>query len=500
MERKYGNKWGIALKLALAVLVGAGLWIVGAPRQASADAKSAPGVAAGGQSSFALLADDALMVWGRNEMQQLGGVTTDEQVLSPTMHYLEDVQSVHAGRRHTLVVMKDGRLLGFGANYNSQLGYPYSFTYMTVAAIVPGLDDVKAAAAGVNFSMALKGDETVWVWGYNPFFPQLADGVAINPDGTLSAGQHTPEQVPGLANIKAIAAGDNYAGAIDENGDLYMWGDNEFGQLGTGDNNPRPTPVKVAFGIKSVAVSDNHTVAVKVDGTVIAFGKNEMGQLGDGTNAPSNLPVNVIGLTDIKEVALGDDHSLALGENGQVYAWGSNYQGRLGNGTASPSATPINLIGLNNVVAIAAGFAHSMAMTGDGHVYSWGFNDKGQLGNGTTDDQYSPVMVIDYGPPSTPTELNVRRTILDLGKANLSWQPSPEPDIEYYTIYMRKQGEPAFFTSFRIYGGATTYTVSGIQQSKTYEFKIEAVDTSGFKSPQSDIVILEGLNIRKLKS
>lgn len=493
MEKTYGKKLGLAFKLALTAIIGAGVWIGGAPQPASADAKSVPGVAAGGETSFALLADDTVRVWGRNEIQQLGGISNDTKVLSPTLHYIDNVQSIHAGRQHTIVVKKDGTLQGFGANYNSQLGYTYSWTYLPLSINIPGINNVKAAAAGVNFSAALKKDKTVWVWGYNPFDQKLMDGVVNNPDGTQSAGQHIPEQVTGLANIKAIAAGDNYAAAINESGDLYMWGDNEFGQLGVGDNNPRYTPVKVASGIKSVAVSDNHTVAVKVDGTVIAFGKNEMGQLGNGTNAPSNVPVNVIGLTNIKEVALGDDHSLALGEDGLIYAWGSNYQGRLGDGTVTATATPVTL-GLNNVVAIAAGFAHSLALTGDGHVYSWGFNGKGQIGNGTMTDQYAPVSVIDYDPPSTPTGLKVVRS--SSNNAAVSWQPSADTDIDYYTIYLRKQGETTFSKSYRVYG-ATAYTISGVEWWSVYEFKIEAVDLTGFKSPHSDILVSQAWSLRR---
>lgn len=492
MVKTRGKKFSLALKLALTLLIGAGVWVGGQPQQASADAKLPGGVAAGGESSLALLSDDTVMVWGRNELSQLG-VASGTTVLNPVRNYtIENVRSIHMGRQHTLVVTKDNRLLGYGANYNSQLGYSHSSTYIAFPVTIPGITNpVTSAAAGFNFSMALI-DKKVYVWGYK-IGRKPMDGVDITSDG----GQATPTQVMGLSNIKAIAAGDNYAAAINEDGDLFMWGDNEFGQLGYGDYVTRSTPVKVATEIESVALSNNHTVAVKKNGTVIAFGKNDMGQLGNGTNTPSsNVPVVVTGLTGIKEVALGDDHSVALGYDGLIRAWGSNYQGQFGDGTVTARPTPVTL-GLNNVISIAAGFAHTLAYTLDGHVYSWGYNSKGQIGNGTVNDpvslanfdQHAPVMVIDYDPPSTPTGLNVSRD-WRLGKATVSWQPSVDTDIYYYIVYYRMKGDAYFQSNFVT--EATTSCTIHLGSNSDFEFKIQAVDTSGFKSPESPIFISKG--------
>ena len=91
-----------------------------------------------------------------------------------------------------------------------------------------------------------------------------------------------------LTNVVAIAAGDSHSLAMRSNGDVYAWGFNGNGQLGTGNTTGQTSPVQVATGGVAVAAGYLHSVVVKGDGTVVAAGYNNHGQLG---NTTTNQPI-----------------------------------------------------------------------------------------------------------------------------------------------------------------------------------------------------------------
>ena len=69
-----------------------------------------------------------------------------------------------------------------------------------------------------------------------------------------------------------------------------------------------------------VAAGREYSVALKDDGTVWAWGRNDFGQLGNGTNTDSGVPVQVSGLTGVTAIAAGYDYSMALKDDGTVWA------------------------------------------------------------------------------------------------------------------------------------------------------------------------------------
>lgn len=192
----------------------------------------------------------------------------------------------------------------------------------------------------------------------------------------------------GTAGAADLAAGWTHSAAL-EQGRVWTWGDNTYGQLGQPDawrvHSPRPVP-----GLENVvAVAASwHTLALTADGTVYAWGRNTFGQLGNGhfgIGAKEPTPQRVAGLENAVAIAAGWDHSLALTRDGMVYAWGSRSHGQVGDGireTGRPAVTPQRVAELTDVCGIAAGGFHSLALRRDGTVYAWGSNWNGQLGNG----------------------------------------------------------------------------------------------------------------------
>jgi alpha-tubulin suppressor-like RCC1 family protein len=253
---------------------------------------------------------------------------------------------------------------------------------------------VGAVAGGQGHSLALKSDGTVWAWGLNSK-GQIGDGTFGNP-------QKVPKQVAGLSDVTAVAAGPLYSLVLRGDGTVWGWGYNKAGQLGNGGFEEREkSPVQAIglSGVVAIAAGGGHTLALKEDGTVWAAGNNGVGQLGNNSTGQSARFIQTWDLGGIVAIAAGASHSLALKSDGTVWAWGSNKEGQLGDGTSNNFRTrPVSTIGLRGVVSLAAHEAGSLALRTDGaptgSVWAWGSNDSGQFGDGSTKDRESPVHVL----------------------------------------------------------------------------------------------------------
>ncbi len=224
---------------------------------------------------------------------------------------------------------------------------------------------------------------------------------------SLIAATFLVAQMPCAATDK-LTAGWRHTMMIEDDATALAWGDGRYGQLGDGRWDASRIPVPVVgpdgtgrlTGLVAVSAGQHHTLALDQDGRVWAWGNNTFGQLGDGRwglDAHSSIPRQVLGpegqgvLEDVVAVAAGWDHSVALLADGTVWAWGSRCQGQLGDGrrdSNSWSAVPTPVAGtanepiLDRIVAVACGAFHTLALRDDGTLLSWGGNDEGQLGRG----------------------------------------------------------------------------------------------------------------------
>jgi len=195
----------------------------------------------------------------------------------------------------------------------------------------------------------------------------------------------------------AVASGDNHNIAIDSDGILWAWGQNNHGQVGDGTTSAKNTPVRIGNLSDrwiEVGAGSNFSFAIRNDGSLWAWGANSMGQLGDGTTQDRLAPV---GVSPIGETWLyvdgGQNHSVGIKGNSYVYVWGDNSYGQFGEGkSVAQSLTPL-YFGNNQWLKIVAGGDSTAAIYGDGTLWSFGKNDMGQLGDCTKMERDEPVMI-----------------------------------------------------------------------------------------------------------
>jgi alpha-tubulin suppressor-like RCC1 family protein len=284
--------------------------------------------------------------------------TTPVQVLGPGgSGFLTSVKAIAGGGFHTIVLKNDSTVWAWGQNTFGRLGDGTSTQRNTPVQVVgPGgtgfLTDVKAIGGGLSHTVALKSDGTVWTWGYNSD-GQLGDNTVTAR--TTPVQVKGPGGVGFLTDVKAIASGVNHTIAVKTDGTVWAWGDNAYGQLGDNATTDRTTPVQVSglTGVVAVTGGRSHSIALKSDGTVWTWGANNTGQLGDGTNTQRTTPVQVVGLggagflTGVSAVASGlGDHTVTVKTDGTVWSWGYGFNGELGNGVIANSTTPVQASGL----------------------------------------------------------------------------------------------------------------------------------------------------------
>ncbi|WP_415331908.1 RCC1 domain-containing protein, partial [Clostridium perfringens] len=225
--------------------------------------------------------------------------------------------------------------------------------------------------------------------------------------------------------IVSVSAGADNISAIDSEGNLYIWGRNDFGQLGNGTTTRSGTPIKVngngAIGtstkIVSVSAGADSISAIDSEGNLYTWGRNDYGQLGNGTTTHSIKPIKVNGngaigtSTKIVSVSAGEDSISAIDSEGNLYTWGRNQYGQLGNGTTTHSTKPIKVNGngaigtSTKIVSIATAYFNISAIDSEGNLYTWGRNQYGQLGNGTTTSSGTPIKVNGNGAIGTSTKI-----------------------------------------------------------------------------------------------
>lgn len=271
---------------------------------------------------------------------------------------------------------------------------------------------VAAAAVGDSHSLVLTTAGRLYAFGFDN------DGQLGNGSGSSASIVPTPTHVtlPSGAAVTAIAAGVQFSLAVSATGQLYAFGDNGDGQLGTSGTGELDSPTLVTFPhpaddpadqpkVAAVAAAGFASFAITSDGELYAFGADTDGQLGLPAATTRPTLVNLPGASGpVTQVAAGNNFTLALTASGQLYGFGDNSLGQLGvqlPGTTNFTVTPTLVTPLPGqhgaVTQVAAGGNQTLVVTASGQLYSFGLNLYGELGEsrnvGTTVANQTPALV-----------------------------------------------------------------------------------------------------------
>jgi alpha-tubulin suppressor-like RCC1 family protein len=255
------------------------------------------GIAGGFWHSLALRRDGTVWGWGWNPYGQLGSGTGDRGRPKPVQVVgLKGVISIAAGWSHSIALRCDGTVWAWGDNGSGELGDGTTEDSLTPVQ-VQGLTEVVAIAAGGDHSLAVKRDGTVWSWGWNNV-GQLGDGTTENRTIPVQVQGLTRIKAVAAGNAMGDIEGEplgSYSLALRDDGTVWVWGSNDCRLLGDRTTKYRGTsaPVSGLARVTAVAAGYGHSLALKEDGTVWAWGDNSSGQLGDGTTAARIGPVPV---------------------------------------------------------------------------------------------------------------------------------------------------------------------------------------------------------------
>ena len=241
-----------------------------------------------------------------------------------------------------------------------------------------------------NFRFAV-----LWGWGYNIR--------GILGDNTTTAKSSPIQTIAAGTNWKSVATGTYLTAAIKTDGTLWLWGENDYGQLGTNDITHRSSPIQTVSGgtnWKQVSCGSGHTAAIKTDGTLWTWGNNVLyGQLGDNTTTSRSSPVQTVsGGTNWKQVSCGANHTAAIKTDGTLWLWGQGFNGQLGTSNNTNYSSPVQTVsGGTNWKQVSCGGSNTSAIKTDGTLWSWGLNANGQLGDNSSFPKSSPVQTISGG-------------------------------------------------------------------------------------------------------
>lgn len=250
-------------------------------------------------------------------------------------------------------------------------------------------------AAGDQHACALDEEGRAWCWGYNRS-GQLGDGTATDRD--------TPAAVASQERFASIVAGRSFTCGLTEAGQAWCWGDNSRGQLGDGTSGAgsadedRSSPVAVDGGpsFTSLVAGQLHVCGLTSAGEAYCWGAYGSGQLGNDASGDQTSPGRSAEELIFSTLAPGGDtHTCGLTEEGTAWCWGSNNAGQLGDDTTTNARQPEprEVIGGHRFRAMVLGSRHTCALDMDGAAWCWGANHVGQLGDGTTETRPEPVQV-----------------------------------------------------------------------------------------------------------
>jgi len=329
----------------------------------------------------------ALFAWGYNVEGFLGQndrTQYSSPIQIPGTTWASVIESDNTGAMGA--IKTDGTLWMWGDGHQGELAQNNQVDYSSPVQ-VPGTT-WGIVRSGSYFAGATKTDGTMWAWGNN------TDGrLGINSQVKYSS----PVQIPGTDwhtgnGDKMGTHNDGFIIIKSTGQQLWAWGANAYGQLGTNNTTYYSSPVQIP-GTTWSAVSGaaQHSLAIKTDGTLWSWGRNSRGNLGQNNKTTYSSPKQIPGTTWAKVHAAGES-SFATKTDGTLWTWGRNDEGYLGQNNAVWYSSPVQIPG--TTWSDVSGYSQStIATKTDGTLWTWGQAGYGRLGLNTNIGMSSPTQI-----------------------------------------------------------------------------------------------------------
>ena len=335
-------------------------------------------VSAVGNFTLALTEDGKVYSWGYNGQGELGDGTTNDsgKVIEITNNFNlpagRKITKIYAGWEQAFAIADDGALYSWGNAGDGRLGRDTTATPNTLPGVVNDVFDGNIIdLATDSHTLVLTDTNKVYTWGFNDY-----GQLGIGNTNTVSG----PQDITGSFNgdtIVQVEASSNGSFARTSDGRLYAWGQNDYGNLGFGeeihdkiwvngkqfnvvdrDDLKHYSPTQVSFsginsaGVVKFASGFRKSIAIMGDDTVLVWGENDNEQLGAQSSGDEYKICDLFGIVATGCNKDSDNVYISYVSKQLPISLGANYDGKF--------------------ESIFASGGSLFAIGTDGSVYSWG--------------------------------------------------------------------------------------------------------------------------------
>lgn len=269
-----------------------------------------------------------------------------------------------------------GRYGHLGHNQYYQLGT--STVYYQGIKRIENVDNIKFKTTDATSysSVALDEEGNIWTWGWNNYGCLLGNG-----DNNKNIEKQFAEKINTSVKFKAVSAGNLHCMALDEQGHIWTWGCNQYGQLGDESIEDNSSLKKIIENtrFKEISTNNDFCMALDEEGNIWTWGCNDYGQLGDETTENNATPKKINCNTKFQKISAGNQYSTALDIDGNIWTWGRDINGELGDGNKTTRSIPQKINTSVKFKDLSTGANHSMALDEQSNLWTWGNNSWGQL-------------------------------------------------------------------------------------------------------------------------
>jgi alpha-tubulin suppressor-like RCC1 family protein len=339
--------------------------------------------------------------WGRGGEGSLGNGEWDDLDAPGRVNLPEPIIRGTAGRYHACGVTAAGKAYCWGRNDSFQLGTGYDSFEPNPVPVFGGHSFATLRAGGVHTcGITQEGETLCWGWnGYGAVGQGEFGGALAVP---------TPVSVPEGVTFTSLNGGYDHTCALSTAGDVWCWGRNHYGQIGSGniDNSALPSLVQGLPPITRITAGGWHTCALDAVGAAFCWGRGAYGRLGSGGEELELSPQPVVGGHTFRTLTATAGRTCGVTTDDRPLCWGYNRYGALGLGQETEWGVlePEEVVGGLTFRSFAEGFSDRVGcgVTTSGAGYCWGTQPVGELGIGDPGYEPLPVAVlggISFRPP-----------------------------------------------------------------------------------------------------